>query len=101
MLKLKHDVTLNGMQPEMLLAVQVVHSVYSALGVDGCVITSVTDGEHSPGSLHYVGYAVDFRIPSDRRVARQLSGGIANALTREFDVVLESDHLHIEFQPNE
>ena len=60
------------------------------------VVTSVSDGMHRPGSLHYVGMAVDFRLPADP--ARFISE-LKEALGVEFDVVLEKDHVHCEWQP--
>ena len=64
------------------------------------VVTSVMDGKHRPGSLHYVGYAADLRtwaIESDHLA--EFTQGLAEELGEEFDVVLEKDHIHIEFQP--
>lgn len=64
------------------------------------VVTSGVDGVHRPDSLHYRGHALDFRtrhVQPDDRMA--LTAALAAALGDEFDVVLEVDHIHIEFQP--
>ena len=46
--------------------VHIADQVYEAHGENELVVTSGTEGTHSPGSLHYVGLAVDLRLPSDR-----------------------------------
>ncbi len=65
-----------------------------------CVITAGIDGQHMKDSLHYTGKALDFRT-------RDLFSGqqqIWVALCEEklgpcWDVVLEKDHLHVEYDP--
>ncbi len=93
----KSGVQIRGIRPEIAVAL----SVASLLRTD-VVCTSVTEGKHSRGSLHYVGAACDLRTrhlapPELASFVRNLRG----ALTEEFDVVAESDHIHIEFQPKE
>jgi hypothetical protein len=64
------------------------------------VITSVTDGKHSPNSLHYVGYAFDMRTRDLSQVDKKnLAVDLREALGQEFDVVVEKTHIHVEFQP--
>lgn len=95
----KASVSLSGLRPEMLIAILVAYDVFTNHNAD-FVITSVLDGKHKSGSLHYVGLAVDIRTRDlTRETAFQLSKQIAACLTSEFDVILEGDHLHIEFQP--
>lgn len=88
-----------GIRPEMAIAVLIVHGVYQNNGHD-VVITSAVDGRHSRNSLHYTGAAVDIRI---REISVSIVGKIVQelkeALGHQFDVVLEEDHIHIEFQP--
>lgn len=55
---------------------------------------------HSPGSLHAFGRAVDLRTNyfdeyDKSAVAREL----ATALGTDFDVVIESTHIHCEYDP--
>jgi len=97
-LKLKANVELTRFDIRILLAIQLVYSVYSRYGYD-CIITSISDGIHSAGSLHYEGLAADFRIrhlPS-RAIAEIIFEDIRNHLTDDYDVVLESDHIHVEY----
>ena len=95
----KAGVKINGIAPECALAIMVCKGIIEGYGGE-IVVTSVTDGKHSRGSLHYIGHAFDLRtrdfIIKDLERIRQ---SIADALTDEFDVVLETDHFHIEFQP--
>jgi hypothetical protein len=66
----------------------------------GCTITSVTDSKHGRSSLHYTGQAIDYRTRHLSEAEKtSLLNLISGALHEEFDVILESDHLHVEFQP--
>lgn len=93
---LKTGVRAAGLRPEILLAIQVAEGVWKSQGSD-LVVTSLTEGRHSRTSLHYSGAACDFRIWSiDAEKARD---ELAKALGDDYDVVLESSHIHCEFQP--
>jgi hypothetical protein len=88
-----------GWRPEIVFAVQAAHSAYQAHGYD-CIVTSGVEGTHSETSLHYPGSAADFRtnhVPEPLRA--QIAKMIGEALGEDFDVILESTHLHVEFQP--
>jgi hypothetical protein len=89
----------NGVQPEILYAMLVTETVYLSMGYD-FTITALTEGKEwrSPRSLHPPGLAFDCRtrhIPD--RMLDELVARVKGALGPEYDVVLESDHLHIEF----
>ena len=98
-MKMKSTVDVFGMRPELLLAVVIADGIHDKLGYD-CILTSARDGKHSLTSLHYAGAAVDLRT-------KHLSGNdalvvteqIRDALTEDYDVLLEMDHIHIEYQP--
>lgn len=99
MLMLKPGVRIAGLRPEILFAIVAAERAYAELGAD-CVLTACVDGKHSPGSLHYVGQAVDFRTSTITAEKRQsLTARLRSALGEDFDVILETDHLHIEYQP--
>lgn len=91
---------IRGLRPEILLAAVIADGVWRDVGLDLCVITSGVDGRHSPQSLHYAGAAIDLRT---RDLAPQQIEDIARTLRGrlgvDFDVVVESDHLHVEYQP--
>jgi len=92
-----NSVKLAGVRPELVVAMIIADQVYAKHGRE-LVITSVTDGKHSLTSLHYIGSAFDCRTYDDMdNVA--LRDEIKGKLNVDFDVVLESDHIHIEFQP--
>lgn len=99
---LKEGVSLVGLRPEALLGIQVAAGCYGNLGCDTVVITAVTDGKHGRGSLHFVGQAFDLRtrglMPG---LVEELAKLLRDSLGAEFDVVLESTHIHVEFQPKE
>jgi len=106
MLELKAGVMLKdalgekGIQPEMVLGALVVYSVFNEEGFT-CTITSCMDGVHKQGSLHYKGQALDFRTRHvvDEEALLDIVQAIKFALGEEFDVVLEEDHLHVEYDP--
>ena len=60
------------------------------------VVTSVRDGKHKEHSLHYVGQAVDLRT---RDFTDMWAHYLRNALGKDWDVVVESDHIHVEYDP--
>lgn len=64
------------------------------------VVTCGLDGTHSAGSLHYYGRALDFRTHYfDIYVSQEIVNELRAALGSDYDVVLESDHIHVEFDP--
>jgi len=100
MIEFKTGVKIFGIRPELMLALLVAEGVYNKYDTD-LVITSVVDGKHSYTSLHYCGCAADIRtrdLPQEDSI-QAVGQEIRQALTREFDVVVESNHIHIEFQP--
>jgi len=61
-------------------------------------ITSGNDGIHMPKSLHYKNRAIDIRtkdmyLPNTVKIKLQLKLG------KDYDVILEKNHIHIEYQP--
>jgi len=99
-MKIKKGVIMQGLQIEMQPALIEAERIWKSLGEE-LVITSALDGEHSAGSLHYYGYALDFRTryfsTSQRRSAFEQ---LTHALAKEsvfFDVIEHSSHIHVEF----
>lgn len=108
MLSLKIDVSLSGLTPQTVLMASVVDQVYVKNGADTTVITSCNDSAHSQTSLHYSGNALDFRVRdpmtgksvfAENVTAQHVANEIKAALGRDFDVLNEGDHLHVEYQP--
>jgi len=105
-MKLKKNVKLLGVKSEILLAMKIVDDVYKDVISSGATITSVVDGTHGRGSFHYKGLAFDVRTRNDDNpiqwdvtVKNRLVDEIRNRLNDEFDVVLEKDHIHVEWDP--
>jgi len=99
-MKIKPGVRILGIQPPIATAMVIVDDAYKKYGAE-LVITSGTEGRHSPNSLHYCGLAFDARtknLPSgvDRAGLLEL---IRTSLGPAFDVIDEGNHLHIELDP--
>ena len=98
-MKLKKGVKLNGVKPEILIGIMVADSIYIKFDSE-LILTSVCDGKHGIGSLHYPGLAFDCRTRHLSKVEKDLIfEELKTSLGDEFDVVLHSTHIHIEFQP--
>jgi len=75
-----------------------------SLEKNGPVITSMIDGKHMRGSLHYDGKAFDLRTfyfkgGSEGKVVKTFARELSKALGKDYDVVVEKDHIHCEFDP--
>jgi len=97
--RLKEGVIIKGAQPELVLGLMIVQEIFRKNQLE-LTITSALDGHHMEGSLHKMGLAVDIRI---RDIAPELRSVVLTemkvCLGRDFDVVLEDDHIHFEVQP--
>ncbi|MFQ5535750.1 MAG: hypothetical protein ACE5EM_13175 [Sphingomonadales bacterium] len=100
MLKIKPGVRIAGVRAELALAAAVADSVFAAHGLD-CVITSAVEGRHGRGSFHFNGLAMDLRRrdANEANNTEAIDSDLKDALGQDFDVVLERNHWHIEFQP--
>ena len=98
-MKLKEDVVVQGLTNEILLAIIVSNDVYRELGHE-LTITSMLDGRHSNYSSHYAGKAIDIRtrtLTHDEAEKARLM--IENRLTTDYQVLLEKDHIHLQYRP--
>lgn len=107
---LKAGVSLDKLTPQAVLAMMVCADVLEDYARTPLTITSVgpevtekTSGHliHKAGSLHYKGRAFDFRTRT--MTDTQRSDAIEEMKARlgnEFDVVMEADHGHIEWDPD-
>ena len=98
-ISIKRGARIQGVSVEILLAVTIAEGIFNRWDKE-VVITSGTDVPHSNSSLHYTGDAVDFR---SRHLTQDQKSAIArllkDALGDEYDVVVEPDHFHVEFDP--
>jgi len=63
---------------------------------EDAVITSTWEGTHAANSFHYRKRALDFRLPSNPvEVINQFKA----YLGKDYDVLLEGDHVHVEYDP--
>ena len=100
-LQFKVTTDMTGMHPMMNLALLVINDVFREMVGVEAVITSGRDGKHSSKSLHYAGQAIDLRTRhmDDAQITIALRE-LQNRLEPiGFDVILEQDHFHIEYQP--
>jgi hypothetical protein len=104
----KQGVGVYQWKPALAHALHIVDRVYLAKLEHEVFITSINDGTHMDQSKHYLDDAFDTRIrinndialpPYDRDILNDLRATIAEQLGRAYDVVLESDHIHVEFDP--
>ena len=87
---------------EMLRFLPIIDFISSEKCGRTAIITSTTDGRHMRGSKHYKGLAVDLRIrdlPFD--VQKRYYFSLKYALLKLCDVVLEPDHIHVEYSPSD
>ena len=98
-MNLKPGVDARGIRPEILLAIVCACDVWRMSGYE-VTITSLLDGLHGTMSKHYSGKAVDLRtrdLPDG--AAGVLCDRLRMSLGSQYDVVLEDDHIHVEFDP--
>ena len=100
---IKSGVDIRGLQPQMAVAYTIACWTYWDHSLPSqCVITSASDGTHMANSLHYKGLALDLRTRDMDPVTRmEIVHDLKARLGAQFDVVIESDHLHVEFQPKD
>lgn len=88
--------------------ITVVDSAYMEEFGHEAVCTSANDRIHQENSLHYKGAAWDFRIwrnndftkgPYPASELALLKDKLNRRLGDLFDIVLERDHIHVEFDP--
>lgn len=94
---LKKGVILSGLDIRMRPALISMDALYGEFGHE-LVVTSGLDGEHSAGSLHYYGLAFDCRTRyfTDEQ-KENIQAEAKKRLGNEFVVLLEPDHLHIQY----
>lgn len=98
---IKKGVDVAGIQSELVLAYVIAQDLYRQYKTT-CVMTSCKDGIHGRASLHYTGNAIDLRIwnlPGGKEKAPEVAKRLGELLGGQYDVVLEKDHIHVEFQP--
>lgn len=107
--EIKSGVAFYGLRPEMAFCNQFVLSVFNSRGIQ-CVPTSIVGKKHGTGSLHPVGFAIDYRTKHIKGANR---GMRVHALVADLkkalpccDIVFEyegkeQEHIHIEYDPKD
>jgi hypothetical protein len=97
-LKLKSGVNLDGVSWRMFWAAIVAESIFSKYGAT-LTITSANDSKHMATSKHYSGEALDFRTWEIQGREPTIALALREKLGEDYDVVIESDHIHVEYDP--
>ena len=93
---IKAGVDISRLRPEIRKRLNEIAVIVWETEHEELVITSTYEGAHSDGSLHYANLAIDIR----RKKGQEYSyNEIKIALGDDYDVVLEADHIHIEYDP--
>lgn len=96
----KDGVRAIGIQAVTVYGMALAESAVKRVTAMEMVVTSVTEGKHQLGSLHYKGLAFDLRISAwTPSMVDNVVIAIKKALGPDWDVVLETDHVHIEHDP--
>jgi hypothetical protein len=100
MKQLKAGVDISNLTTQALYAMDVVDDVFEFFGVMVTRITSVCDRAkgRNPKTLHQVGRAFDVGLPPEG-IEERVVDKSKRLLGDNFDVVLEEDHIHIEYDP--
>jgi hypothetical protein len=100
-MKIKDGVIMAGLHPIMRKVLQEADAIWKRYGQE-LVVTSGLEGEHSAGSLHYYGRALDFRSRyfKDEDERREVCNALAHALFLDnncYNVVYHDTHIHVEY----
>ncbi len=100
-IKVKPGEDLSILQADALVAVHKAREIIEALGIE-FVVTDV--GGDAPGrvrnSKHFSGEAFDFRTRDMTKAQREKAAtSLQAALGTDYFVLVESDHIHVEFDP--
>ena len=96
---LKAGVDISRLNPEIRRTLTPLEKLYRARAEQEIIITSTYEGNHLPSSLHYHNDAIDIRWPVGEQRRKELVNRIKEMLGKDFDVVSELNHIHIEYDP--
>lgn len=90
---------IGDLDPILQKALNQIDHVYYLYYKEDVLVTSKREGTHSPGSLHYIGRAIDARYPKSCTNRQEFAQRLRTALGKDFDVVVEGSHIHVEYDP--
>ena len=97
MIRFKPEVRIRYFTPQLAEALEAGGLWSLVRGVD-LDVNSIDDSAHGPGSLHGDSLALDLDPGTDRPDhTADLARFLARRLSAPWDVVLESDHVHVEY----
>lgn len=87
--------------PKSVIIVAAAHNARVSLGLPGdTYVTSMNDSTHMAGSKHYTDEAADLRIQGlDAATVKRWASAIRARLGSDYQVIIEKDHIHVEFDP--
>ncbi len=86
--------------PKSVIIVAAVANAKEEMKLGDLVVTSMNDSVHMRGSLHYSDQAVDFRTHDlSHDVVREWAKVASRRLGPAYQLIIEKDHLHVEFDP--
>jgi len=104
-MRLLSNVRTQGVHWQIMFAMQVADEVYKEILGQEVTVTSLNDSKHKT-IVHYLGYAGDIRTRYDTggaqwsiKLKKRIVAAIKAKLTKEFDVVISKNCIHIEFDP--
>ena len=96
-MKIKDGAIIAGLDLRMRKALIAADRIWKEYGQE-LTITCGLDGEHSAGSYHYYGLAVDCRIWNfTNEQLLMIIRDLKEELGPPYDIVLEKTHIHIEY----
>ena len=93
---IKAGVDISRLRPQIRKKLNRIANIVFKIERKELVITSTYEGNHSEGSLHYANLAVDIQRAANGNTVKN---GLQDKLGRDYDVVLEPTHIHIEYDP--
>jgi len=93
---IKAGVDISRLRPEIRKKINQIAAILYATEGEELIVTSTYEGTHSEGSLHYANLAIDIR---KKRKSNLAFSEIQRQLGKDYDVVLKTDHIHIEYDP--
>lgn len=94
---LKPGVDISHLKPPIRKKLNTLDQIVLKITNSEMVITETRCTGHMPSSLHYADLAIDIRLPPSN--PGLLVNAIKEALGQDYDVILEKDHIHIEYDP--
>lgn len=74
-----------------------IDEIFKLMSGHEAVVTSTYGGDHAANSLHYSNEAIDLRLTNSNNSEVVIK--LRQYLGKNFDVIPEVDHIHVEFDP--